>query len=777
MAKRAGSPFLVVALAAFLTSVGCKASSTPGSSPGLRVSCPAGGTATIETSRWRAEVTQADFALRVVRPSGETLIETSGPLRFTTVTGQEDPFDEGMVAPWTETRTVAGIRCDATSLDVELSAAAGDDPLMLLSFTSDGDPRALRITARVDPAVSEGVHRVAIDLVHTSNDRYYGMGQRYEGAEHSGNELVVWTEEGCNFECVDELPTGVPIPFYLSSRTYGLLIDDTRFSRFDFGKTDPAKTAIELSHDRLELRVFVGDDPLEVIEAYTRFAGRIPELPRPWVFAPWISANTKHRGDSPDAESRTRAIAALMRSERIPTSGIWNEDWAGGDGELLYSEDFYLDETHYPDWAGMIDDMHALGFRVFAYFQPYLTVGTEDYLYAADRDYLLRDPDGAPATFFLVGNRSQLDLTNPDAVRWWQDTIFDRAARFGPDGWMNDFGEYVGATTISADGRLGWEVHNDYPRLWARTAREFWEERRPDGDWVFFSRSGYTGSWRYSPVIWTGDQTTDWSEGDGLPTVIPAVQSLGISGVPVVATDIGGLLCLTTPPTDRELFYRWTQVGAMLPVMREHNGQFACESNWLIDNDADSIEHWKTYATLHTALFPYLYTLVAQARDHGWPVVRHPLLHFPEAPGPKERQDDQFMMGDRILVAPVIVQGARSRVVYFPPGDWVHWQTGETYTGPAEIEVAAPLRVAPYFYRSGRIIPQFDTVIDTLVEEFDPDLAGFADANSSMTIDFFGEGRDELSLWDGTTIACDASERTCEVTGAPLDRTYTFRFH
>ena len=287
------------------------------------------------TSRWRAEVTQPDFALRVVRPSGETLIETSGPLRFTTVTGQEDPFDEGVVAPWTETGTVAGITCDASALDVELGAAAGDDPSMMLSLTSDGDLRALRITARVDPGAGESVNRVAIDLVHTSNDRYYGMGQRYEEAEHSGNELVVWTEEGCNFECSDELPTGVPIPFYLSSRTYGLLIDDTRFSRFDFGKTDPAKTAIELSHHRLELRVFVGDDPLDVIEAYTHFAGRIPELPRPWVFAPWISANTKHRGDSPNAESRTREIAARMRSERIPTSGIWNEDWAGGASDLL----------------------------------------------------------------------------------------------------------------------------------------------------------------------------------------------------------------------------------------------------------------------------------------------------------------------------------------------------------------------------------------------------------------------------------------------------------
>ena len=156
MVKRACSPFLVVALAMFLTSVGCRASSTPGSSPGLVVSCPAGGTAIIETSRWRGEVTQPDFALRVVRPSGEALLETSGPLRFTTVTGQESPLETGVVTPWTETGTVTSISCDATSLDVELSAKAGEATLMMLSLMGDADPRALRITAQVDPGSERG---------------------------------------------------------------------------------------------------------------------------------------------------------------------------------------------------------------------------------------------------------------------------------------------------------------------------------------------------------------------------------------------------------------------------------------------------------------------------------------------------------------------------------------------------------------------------------------------------------------------------------------------
>ena len=766
---------LVAWLFGLAATAGC--TSTDVASEGPRISCPAGGAAVFATARFRAHVTQPDFALRVERPGGEKLLETLGPLRWTTVTGQEDPLEEGVFAPWTEAGTVSSITCDESSLEVALSATDGEPPVMTVSLTSDEGPRTLRIAARVEPDAGEGVNRIALDLAHAPDDRYYGMGQRYEEAEHSGNELVVWTEEGCNLECEDELETGFPVPFYLSSRIYGLLVDDTRFSRFDFAKADASRTTIELSSDALAAMIFVGDEPLEVIEAYTAFAGRIPELPHPWVFGPWVSANTRHKGDNPNAESRTREIAALMRAERIPTSGIWNEDWAGGEGFPLYPGDFHPDETHYPDWSGMIDEMHALGFRVFAYFKPYLTVGTEDYQDAAMRGYLTLSSEGAPAVFNLFENRSQIDLTNPDAVRWWHDTVFDRAARHGADGWMNDFGEYTPATSVSADGRLGWEVHNDYPRLWARAAREFFEERRPDGDWVFFSRSGYTGSWQYSPVVWTGDQATDWSEGDGLPTVIAAVQSLGISGAPVVATDIGGFLCLITSPADRELFYRWTQLGAMLPVMREHNGQFNCAPNWLIDTDRDSIEHWKTYATLHTGLFPYIYTLVAQARDHGWPVVRHHVLHFPEAPGSKARQDDQFMLGDRVLVAPVIVEGARSRIVYFPPGDWVHWQTGQTYAGPAELEVDAPLRVAPYFYRAGRIIPRFDTVIDTLVEESDPELAGFTDANASLTIDFYGAGRDELRLWDGTTITCDASSRACEVTGPPVERAYTYVFH
>ena len=110
----------------------------------------------------------------------------------------------------------------------------------------------------------------------------------------------------------------------------------------------------------------------------------------------------------------------------------------------------------------------------------------------------------------------------------------------------------------------GWAVHNDYSRLWALTAYEFWERTRPDGDYVFFMRAGYTGSWKYAPVMWTGDSNMNWEGYDGLPSTIPTVNSVGISGFPITSTDIAGYHCIVSPPSDKELFFRWTELGALL---------------------------------------------------------------------------------------------------------------------------------------------------------------------------------------------------------------------
>ncbi len=744
----------------------------------LGASCSSDGSAVLRTSRAAVSVSAGAFEMKVTLPDGTVLLETTEGPASTSVAPQEEWQEDRENGPWSVGTQVLSTVCEEGTIRVVLTGPGDDEPFGTFEISGSEDPRALALSFVSAREVPEGHQpRTRMTFLQANTDRFYGMGERFDEAEHSGNELVVWAAEGCAFNCEEETATFFPVPYVLKPPHLGVLLDDTRFSRWDFGKADPTHTVIEVDHDRIDLRLFVGEHPAEVTEAYTSFAGRIPSLPVPWVFAPWVSANWSKKGDAPDSETRTRELAAKLRAARVPTSGMWNEDWAGGTESFLYVNDLVANPLHYPNWGPMIEDMHADGFRVFAYFYPYLSIGRDHVAAADEADAVVRTPGGEVAEFWLLTNRTALDVTSPDAIRWWNANIYEEAAKYGVDGWMNDFGEYVHPTDRFADGRDGREMHNEYPRLWAQVAREYWDARRPDGDYVFFSRSGYTGSWKFSPVVWTGDHNTDWTQGDGLPSAIAAVTSLGISGAPIVTTDIGGFFCLGgSPPADRELFYRWTHLGAMLPVMREHNGMFNCEKNFLLDTDAESLAHWKTYAEFHTALFPLFYTLTAEARDRGLPVVRHLVLEFPNDPGPRARQDDQFLVGDRILVAPVIEQGAVSRSVWFPEGRWTHWQTGETFVGPKEHTVEAPLEVAPYFYRENRIIPMYDQTIDTLVVEDNADLAGFTDANASMEIRFYGEGRDTLTLWDGTRIDCDGATDACEVTGAPLERRYTFSF-
>jgi alpha-glucosidase len=350
------------------------------------------------------------------------------------------------------------------------------------------------------------------------------------------------------------------------------------------------------------------------------------------------------------------------------------------------------------------------------------------------------------------------------------------AADYGVDGWMHDFSEYTPADAMFANGRDGWAMHNEYPVLWASLGREFWEAERPDNDWVFFMRAGYTGSWKYAPLMWTGDQNMDWEHYDGIPSVIPAVNSVGISGSPVTSTDISGYHCIPVidKPADKELFFRWTELGAMLPVMRIHESS-GCPNNWLFDNDRETLQLWKKYAELHVSLFPYFYTLVYEAAEKGWPVARHLMLEYPDDPGSLD-EEYEFLVGDRLLVAPVIVDQARERDVYFPPGEWIGFWSGERFHGPGRVTVPAPRDTIPLFVKSGTLVPIFDARIDTLVKTDREGLHGWNDADASIKAIFFGEGRDELTLWDRTVIRCMSDEQRCDFSGAPVPRTNSYEF-
>ncbi|HUT54794.1 MAG TPA: TIM-barrel domain-containing protein [bacterium] len=742
---------------------------------------------TIKNQRIRIELTDRPFRLLILNGAGETLLDLVDGPSFTIVRGQKDPYFKGRAEPWTRAETVTSTQHGSDYIEWSMAAGPETTPLVKMRASLVSENSA-RVTCEV--LGRPEVNRLALKFASREDDRYYGMGERYESAEHHGRRILVWVEEAhlglgrlapyAANKPYNPFPHGpttyFPVPFFLNPRGYGFLLDDTHPSEFDFGHSDPGTLEVVNWNSRLDFMVFYGPGPLEVIEAATAYTGRITPAP-PWAFGVWNAAA--------QGEERVKEVAEITRRERIPTSAIWSEDWAwGGDGFLsgLLAErwDWDLNRERYPDYERVAADLHRDGFRFLCYFMPYVGAKSEAFHEGAERGYLVKDREGkAYALRWIVPKVGEPDLTNPAARSWWMDRFFKPAADYGVDGWMHDFSEYTPPDAVFADGADGWAMHNAYPVLWASLGREFWERERPDGDWVFFMRAGYTGSWKYAPLMWTGDQNMDWERYDGIPSVIPAVNSVGISGSPITSTDISGYHCIPglDQPADKELFFRWTELGALLPVMRIHESS-GCAGNWLFDSDRETLLLWKKYAELHVALFPYIFTLVHDAAAHGWPVVRHLVLHYPDDPGSRA-EEYEFMLGDRVLAAPVIVEKAREREVYFPPGEWVSYWHGTRYQGPGRAVVPAPLDQVPLFVKAGTLLPMYDGPIDTLVKESREDVNGWDDANRSLKAVFFGEGADEFTLWDGTRLRCEKTSShvgACTIADSPLPRSLIFEF-
>lgn len=298
------------------------------------------------------------------------------------------------------------------------------------------------------------------------------------------------------------------------------------------------------------------------------------------------------------------------------------------------------------------------------------------------------------------------------------------------------------------DGTDGWRFHNRYPLAWQRANVDAMREAHageddPD-DWTFFVRSGWAsangGTAGIAPALWAGDQNTDWSREDGFPTVLPIGVHVGLAGVAVYGSDIAGYTSETVPNTTKELFYRWSMVGAFHPLMRTHHGSDEC-GNWAFDRDEDTVAHYRRYAVVHTLLLPYLKARMAEATARGWPIVRHPYFSAPNQPGLWQVATDQYFLGDDLLVAPVVEQGATERAVHLPGYGW--WPLfgdaplpqGEAAPGRAvRHTVAAPVTEIPVFVRPGAALPLLPRPVDSFYGAEDPAVSDLSDIGDAIAV-------------------------------------------
>ncbi len=647
-------------------------------------------------------------------------------------------FAEDAVAPWTGVETIQAVAGGGLLLADADGARLGTVAVTLDEARGPGTQVTIRLTA----APGRGVNRTSIAGRCAEDEHFLGLGGQSFDVDHRGHTVPLWVEEDGITKRADDSYDGVwflagrrhsthtPMPMMLSSRGYAAAVESdarTIFALCSEGAAAGADDAadvlrLETWHDTLALHLFVGaqdpDDPRQTplrasLDLMTRWTGRRPPPPR-FAFAPWL--------DAIYGQDEVARVAQRLRAEDIPVSVIWSEDWRGGNDEgtgYVLEEDWTVDRDIYPDFEDLAATLHDDGFKFLVYHNTFIDEEADVFEEALAEGHAIHRADGTPYLFTGVKFRpaTMLDLTNP-AARTWAKDVMGEAYELGADGWMADFAEWLPHDAALASGEDPMLHHNRYPVEWARLNREMIDARADDGvERLTFMRAAWLGSQPLIDVIWAGDQQTDFSVGDGLASVIPMGIGLGLVGLPYFGHDIAGYMSQLTEPTTKELWLRWCSFGALSPVMRTHHGRDA-RNNWSWERDDETIAHLRRWAKIHMQLVPYLDAMAARFEATGAPIMQPVALEYPDAGAWAWTTTDQYLLGDRILVAPVIEAGATSRDVTLPEGAWYPLLGGAAITagdGGDTITVAAPVTELPAFVPAGAVLRLQDPDIDTVV--------------------------------------------------------------
>lgn len=586
----------------------------------------------------------------------------------------------------------------------------------------------IALDARVVGATVADVSATGISFGATGAERYLGFGERSNAVDQRGGTVENRVTEG-PYQANEQpfvagfVPqpgqnsrtdaTYFPIPWLLSTRGYGVLVDNDEVSNFHLTSDRADAWSVQASAANLRLRVFAGPRPADVLRRLTARLGRQPRAAAPWYFGPWFQPAKGH-DEGNDLRTLRKADAPVSVAQTYTHYLPCADHIAKGRAQQR-------DRTRF---------FHAEGLAVTTYFNPMICTNHPQYGRAKAEGVLTKNEIGQPYEYrytgsaqFLVG---QFDFSNPAANSFYAG-LLGEATHDGYDGWMEDFGEYTPNDARSYDGTPGNQMHNRYVRLYHGSAYDF--SRRSGQALARFNRSGWTGSARYSQLVWGGDPTTDWGF-DGLASAVRNGLSMGLSGVSLWGSDIGGFFGLLgqhqlTP----ELLNRWIQVGAVSGVMRtQANGSRVPEDGKRRAQifDPEVLPIWRRYTKLRTQLYPYLAAAEAEYDRSGLPIMRDLALTYPREAA--NRRDDEFMFGPDLLAAPIVAPGQRSRSVYLPSGRWIDlWRSAHTTrsgalalgraraaAGGRTVTVPAPVAELPLMARAGAVIPLLAPDVDTL---------------------------------------------------------------
>jgi len=548
-----------------------------------------------------------------------------------------------------------------------------------------------------------------------SKDHYYGLGTQYTHLLLDGKKIEAISQEQGNGRGLQPisriqsiLTPGIQGNSFSTYHSNGLVHSSSgrsflfltqQFLELDFSYGDRFKA----SHHGLdfELKLTSSTNIRGALEVTSKWLGKQAPLPEWFHKGPIVGLMNSQNFDA--------RIENFFLQTTKPT-GVWLQDWVGTRGTFLgprLNWDWRLDRSQYPQWDLLRDTIETKGANIMGYFNPYLSKvkqreGNGLFEEALKKDFLLKHK-GEVYLVEMGGFKAALvNLLKPTAYQWLKSILKNQIRLTKMKGWMADFGEaypYEESSFIN---------HHKYITLWSLLNKEVRQELAREGyhNLVSFHRSGSTTSVAHTSAMWLGDQTTTYDNFDGLQSTITGLLSSSLSAVAYNHSDIGGYFGIKVPfvtnikRTD-QLLRRWLEVNAFTMIFRSHLGLNPGLFSQL-DSNEQTMGSYNFYAEIFEALFSYRLDLITEYNATGIAPVRPLFISFPEDQETYSIEN-QFMLGDYVLICPIFQDYAAKKRLYLPKGNWINLWTHQKIESEGEwIEASVEDNKSPVYYRAHR---------------------------------------------------------------------------
>lgn len=635
----------------------------------VTLSSPLEGVVRVHISHHRGRAWHGGFPLpgAVAGGAGEaSLAADGGALTTGALTARVAPG-----APWSLSFEADGVRLTGSGSKAQgyIQLAEATDAAHGVAGNARGGLGAPRSATYVHEQLDLGVGELV-----------YGLGERFGPLVKNGQTVEIWNADGGT----SSEQAYKNVPFYLSNRGYGVLVNDPGHVSFEIGSEAVERVQFSVSGEELEYFVIAGPTPKDVLTRYTALTGRPPVVPA-WSYGLWLSTSFTTDYD----EATVTSFIDEMARHELPVS-VFHFDcfWMR---EFNWC-DFEWDPRVFPDPDGMLARLHEKDLRVCVWINPYIGQRSPLFDEAASQGFLVKRPDGSVWQWDLwQAGMGLVDFTNPDATAWYQGKLRALVAQ-GVDCFKTDFGERIPLDVAYFDGSDPERMHNLYTQLYNQAVYDVLVEARGEGDAVLFARSATAGG-QTMPVHWGGDSTSTF---ESMAETLRGGLSLALSGFAHWSHDIGGFE--GTP--DAAVFKRWTAFGLLGSHSRFH-GSGSYRVPWAFDEEA--VEVTRVFTHLKMQLMPYLFQTGVDAAATGLPTLRPMQLEFPDDPA-VAYLDRQYMLGRDVLVAPVFTESGDVEF-YLPAGTWTNLLTGEEVQGGAWRRENHGFDSLPLYVRPGAVIP------------------------------------------------------------------------